>query len=69
MRISVNVVAILVAWPGKAEELRTLLTGMVSPSRAEPGNLQNITFQQSTILPSALPWCLIRSMPCEGSFV
>jgi len=40
MRISVNVVAILVAWPGKAEELRALLTGMVSPSRAEPGNLQ-----------------------------
>lgn len=37
---SVNVVAILVARPGKAEELHALLAGMVSPSRAEPGNLQ-----------------------------
>ena len=40
MSSSVNVVAILVALPGKAEELRALLAGMVSPSRAEPGNSQ-----------------------------
>ena len=31
---------VLVARPGKAEELRALLAGMVSPSRAEQGNLQ-----------------------------
>ena len=40
MSTLVNVVAILVARPGKAEELRALLTGMVRPSRAEPGNSQ-----------------------------
>ena len=40
MSTPVNVVGILVARPGKAEELRALLTGMVSPSRAEPGNSQ-----------------------------
>ena len=40
MPIFVNVVAILVARPGKAEELRALLAGMVNPSRAEQGNLQ-----------------------------
>jgi len=40
MATSVKVMAILVARPGKAEELRALLAGMVSPSRAEQGNLQ-----------------------------
>src|SRR5215510_13510460 len=35
-----KITAILVARPGKAEELKTLLVGMASPSRAEPGNLR-----------------------------
>ena len=36
----VKVVAILVARPGKGGDLRTLLDGMVAPSRKEPGNLR-----------------------------
>ena len=40
MATSVKVMAMLVARPGKAEALRALLAGMVSPSRAEQGNLQ-----------------------------
>jgi quinol monooxygenase YgiN len=36
----VKIVAILAARPGKAEELRTLLEGMLAPSRQEPGNLR-----------------------------
>ena len=36
----VKIVAILAAKPGRAEELRALLDGMVVSSRAEPGNLQ-----------------------------
>src|SRR5262245_33557773 len=40
MSTPVNVVAILVARPGKTEELRTLLAGMVGPSRGEQGNLK-----------------------------
>ena len=36
----VKVVAILVARPGKGGELRTLLDGMIDPSRNEPGNLR-----------------------------
>lgn len=36
----VKVLAILVARPGKGGELRTLLDGMVAPSRKEPGNLR-----------------------------
>ena len=40
MATSVKVMAILVARPGKAEELRALLAGIVSPSRAEQGHLQ-----------------------------
>ncbi|MHB1204080.1 MAG: putative quinol monooxygenase [Rhodospirillaceae bacterium] len=35
----VKIVAILVARPGKAEDLKALLHGMVAPCRAEPGNL------------------------------
>ena len=37
---TVKTVAILVAKPGKAEELKSLLDGMVMPSRDEPGNLK-----------------------------
>ena len=37
---SVKTVAILVAKPGKAEELKSLLDGMVMPSRQETGNLK-----------------------------
>jgi len=40
MSTSVKVIAVLVARPGKAEELTGLLAGMVGPSRAEQGNLQ-----------------------------
>lgn len=36
----VKIVAILVARPGRTDELRALLSGMVTPSRAEPGNLR-----------------------------
>jgi quinol monooxygenase YgiN len=36
----VKVIAILVARPGKGGELRSLLDGMVDPSRKEPGNLR-----------------------------
>ena len=35
-----KITGILVARPGKAEELRTLLVGMAPQSRAEPGNLR-----------------------------
>jgi quinol monooxygenase YgiN len=40
MTKSVKIAAILVARPGKAEELAALLSGMVAPCRAEPGNLR-----------------------------
>lgn len=40
MSNAVKIVAILTARPGKADALRTLLSGMVAPSRAEPGNLR-----------------------------
>jgi quinol monooxygenase YgiN len=40
MSTAVKVMGILVAKPGKTEELRALLAEMVAPSRAEPGNLQ-----------------------------
>jgi quinol monooxygenase YgiN len=59
MRMSVNVVAILVAWPGKAEELRALLTGMVSPSRAEPSRAE----------PGSLQYNLWRDKADLGRFV
>ncbi|GAA3057375.1 putative quinol monooxygenase [Rhizobium viscosum] len=36
----VKIMAILTARPGKIDELKSLLAGMVSPSRAEPGNLR-----------------------------
>lgn len=37
---NVKVVAILTARPGKADALRTLLDGMLEPSRSEAGNLR-----------------------------
>jgi len=40
MSTAVKVLGILVAKPGKTEELQALVAGMVAPSRAEPGNLQ-----------------------------
>lgn len=36
----VKVVAVLTARPAAADRLRTLLDGMLAPSRAEPGNLR-----------------------------
>ena len=47
MSATVKVVAVLVARPGKADELRALLAGMVSPSRAESGNLQYNLWQDN----------------------
>lgn len=35
-----KITAILVARPGRADALLALLSGMVAPSRAEPGNLR-----------------------------
>ena len=40
MSTSVKVMAVLVARPGRVDELRVLLAGMIGPSRAEPGNVQ-----------------------------
>jgi quinol monooxygenase YgiN len=40
MSTHVKIVAILAARTGKAGELRTLLDGMIAPSRAEAGNLR-----------------------------
>jgi len=40
MSKQVKTVAILAAHAGRTEELRKILENMVSPSRAEPGNLQ-----------------------------
>ena len=37
---NVKVLAVLVALPGKATELRELLEGLLEPSRAEIGNLR-----------------------------
>jgi len=36
----VKLTAILAARPGKTDELKALLDGMLAPSRAEPGNLR-----------------------------
>ncbi|AOH87017.1 antibiotic biosynthesis monooxygenase [Sphingomonas panacis] len=44
----VKIVAILTARPGKAADLRTLLDGMTTPSRAEPGNLRYDLWQDQT---------------------
>ncbi len=40
MTKQVKVVAVLTARPGKADALETLLLGMTTPSRAEPGCLR-----------------------------
>ncbi|WP_029002554.1 putative quinol monooxygenase [Azorhizobium doebereinerae] len=40
MSTQVKIVAILAARPGKADELKALLFGMVDACRAEPGNLR-----------------------------
>ena len=40
MANAVKIVAVLVAKPGKAADLKALLDGMVAPCRAEPGNLR-----------------------------
>jgi quinol monooxygenase YgiN len=40
MSTNVKIIAVLTARPGKADELKALLFGMVPPSRAEPGNLR-----------------------------
>ncbi len=40
MSTHVKIVAILVALPGKEAALRALLDGMLTPSRAEAGNLR-----------------------------
>lgn len=40
MSTKAKIVAILVARPGRAAELEALLAGMVTPCRAEPGNLR-----------------------------
>ena len=39
---------ILVARPGKVEQLKALLVGMVPPSRAEPGNLRYDIWQDQS---------------------
>ena len=44
----VKVIAVLRARPGKGEELRTLLGGMVDPSRKEPGTLRYDLWQDQT---------------------
>ena len=36
----IKIVAILLARPGKAEDLQALLAGMAAASRAEPGNMR-----------------------------
>ena len=48
MSSNVKVVAILTAQPGRREELRTLLDGMVAPSRNEVGNLRYDLWQDSS---------------------
>jgi len=41
---------IFVARPGKADQLKALLVGMVPPSRAEPGNLRYDVWQDESQL-------------------
>ena len=48
MSSNVKVVAIFTALPGKREALRTLLDGMVAPSRNEVGNLRYDLWQDSS---------------------
>ncbi len=37
---SVKIMAVLVAKPGKTDDLKALLDGMIAPSRSEAGNLR-----------------------------
>jgi len=48
MSAHVKIVAILTAHPGKVEELRLLLDGMIPLSRGEPGNLRYDLWQEQT---------------------
>lgn len=43
-----KIVAVLTAWPGKADELRQLLDGMLAPSRAEAGCLRYDLWRDQT---------------------
>ena len=43
-----KITGILVARPGKADELKTLLVGMAPHSRAEPGNLRWDVWQDAS---------------------
>ncbi len=40
MPTNAKIVAVLTAKPGRDDDLKALLAGMVAPSRAEPGNLR-----------------------------
>lgn len=44
----VKTVAIFVARPGKVDDLRALLDGMLTPSRSEPGNLRYDLWRDQT---------------------
>src|SRR5262245_22560841 len=74
MATSVKVMAILVARPGKAEELRALLAGMVSPSRAEQGNLQYNLWRDKADLgrfvldERYLDNAAVAAAPCDTAF-
>lgn len=48
MTNTVKITAILTARPGKTDELKDLLFGMVGPCRAEPGNLRWDVWQDQT---------------------
>lgn len=48
MSYPVKIIAILHARPEKANALRTLLEGMVTPSRNEPGNLRYDIWQDQS---------------------
>ena len=48
MSDNVKIMAILAARPGKADELRALLDGMIAPSRSEPGNLRYDLWQDQS---------------------
>ncbi len=48
MATQVKSIAVLNAKTGKSDELRDLLEGMISPSRAEPGNLKYEIWQDRT---------------------
>jgi quinol monooxygenase YgiN len=46
MSTNVKVIAVVTAQPGKVEELKSLLFGMIAPTRAEPGNLRYDLWQE-----------------------